>query len=309
MDLSPISTADLIALQSGDLTKVSDQGLQYLHDGTPPRYFGSGKSYDAVGGQLVPTGSPQAQAGYSPIDASNPNSRSPVTDEVTGFLRNALAGSGARLTDMGLAAQQILGVASPQDAANKRALDAPVNATAGGRFGQLATGALTAVPLAGIPGIATYGGAAAMGAAYGALTPVAGDESRGLNTGVGAGMGIVSQSGGNMLGKWLTARSASTPGLTGSQQSAADAGEALGMQLTPGQRAGSTSLQQLESKFASQPWSSGPFNAVGKANQEALNGAWARDGRVFFCPEGLQYWRYKKTKHQPRLKYPNRGTV
>src|SRR5581483_6323389 len=44
-----------------------------------------------------------------------------------------------------------------------------------------------------------------------------------------------------------------------------------GMRMTPGQATGSKSLQQLEAKLKSQPWTSGPFNTIKANNQTVLN--------------------------------------
>ena len=268
MDLSKFSTEDLEALQGGDLSKVSTEALQMLSGA--PRY-GTGRSFDAVHGELVPTGSPEAKAAQSPVSGNS-------------FGQNALIGSGKMFTDLGLGARQIVANTAPsglsdlvtggsdasrleQEAANKREIDAPVMHTWGGRAGQIGTGALLTIPAgAALPG---YGGAALIGGAMGALTPTAQGESRGLNTTIGAGLGLAGQFTGNLLGRWLTARSA-PPGLNAAEQAAADAGEQLGMRLTPGQQAGNVSLRQFEAKLASQPWSSGPFNALDRANREAL---------------------------------------
>jgi hypothetical protein len=64
-------------------------------------------------------------------------------------------------------------------------------------------------------------------------------------------------------------------GLTPAQQNAAQGGASVGMSLTPGQQTGSKALQQFEAKLQSQPWTSGPFNKLTGANQEALNRTWA----------------------------------
>jgi hypothetical protein len=64
-------------------------------------------------------------------------------------------------------------------------------------------------------------------------------------------------------------------GLNGAQQRAATLGEQLGFRLTPGQAAGSRSLQQFEAKLESQPFTSGPFNTLKSGNQTALNRQWA----------------------------------
>lgn len=65
-------------------------------------------------------------------------------------------------------------------------------------------------------------------------------------------------------------------GLTTAQDSAAASGKAIGMKMTPGQASGSKSLQQLEAKLESQPWTSGPANAIKAQNQVAANRAWAK---------------------------------
>lgn len=202
------------------------------------------------------------------------NRYSPVSD--TSFLQKTAAGAGKFLTDLGQGAQQIAGFASPQDVLAKRAMDAPLMATAGGKVGQVAGGVMSAIPLALIPGVNTYAGAAALGGSYGALNPVAGNESRALNTGIGAGLGVAGQYAGNVLGRWLANRQGPVPaGLTATQQAAADSGTDLGMQLTPGQASGNRALQQFESKLESNPFTSGPFNKIKANNQEVLNSATA----------------------------------
>lgn len=64
-------------------------------------------------------------------------------------------------------------------------------------------------------------------------------------------------------------------GLTAAQTEAAAQGAALGMRMTPGQSTGSRALLQLEAKLESQPMTSGPFNTIKAANQQAVNRAWA----------------------------------
>lgn len=64
-------------------------------------------------------------------------------------------------------------------------------------------------------------------------------------------------------------------GLTPAQERAADAGQDLGMRLTPGQQTGSKVLQQVEARLQAVPSTSGPFNRLAAGNQRALNSAWA----------------------------------
>jgi len=199
------------------------------------------QSYDAVNGQLVPTGSSAAVA-----------ARSPVAD--TNFGQNALIGAGKFFTDMGLGARQIYGqvadAISPQDknlsglitgqqptrtatlqqeAVDKRAIDAPVMGTWGGKAGQIGAGVISAIPLSAVPGANTYAGAATIGGGFGALTPTTQKDSRLLNTGVGAGLGIAGKYAGDSFGRWLSQRA--------QQSSANAAGSAAGSasaQATPG---------------------------------------------------------------------------
>ena len=266
MDLSQFSDADLQALAGGDLTKVSDAGLQILHKGMSavghPRPALTGPNpydqfdanpYDqfdtrtppyspldnlpppsaaspldnlpppASLAQQNPAGynsqSPAFQARYGPLANITPDTAHPVTGEFSTFLRNAALGVGKLYTDVGLGAGQMVGdlaarvvpnVYGPisqdlkQVAAEKRAIDAPLMNTWGGKAGQVAAVA----PLLAVPGVNTYWGAGALGAATGALQPTAAGESRLLNTGIGTGTNLLGQAGGNLLGSWLKARAA-----------------------------------------------------------------------------------------------------
>lgn len=60
-------------------------------------------------------------------------------------------------------------------------------------------------------------------------------------------------------------------GLTATQQEIRKIGDGLGFKLTPGKASGSKALQQMESKLASQPMTSGTFNAIDAGNQKVLN--------------------------------------
>ena len=150
-------------------------------------------------------------------DSRNPNFVYSPTSGLTGW-RSILSGdtdaaAGKFLTDKWLGAKQIAAnlFGSPeqqgalnQEAAQKRSLDAPLQATAGGKAGQ----AIMAAPLAFLPGANTALGATAFGAGLGALDPTTGKESRAVNTGVGGALGLGSQLFGGALGRWAVGRSA-----------------------------------------------------------------------------------------------------
>jgi hypothetical protein len=65
-------------------------------------------------------------------------------------------------------------------------------------------------------------------------------------------------------------------GLTAAQQSILGRGKEMGFRTTPGQETGSRSLQQMEARMESSPFTSGPFNTIKDANQKILNRATAK---------------------------------
>jgi hypothetical protein len=65
-------------------------------------------------------------------------------------------------------------------------------------------------------------------------------------------------------------------GLTVAQQSILGRGKEMGFRTTPGQETGSRSLQQMEARMESNPFTSGPFNTIKDTNQKILNQATAK---------------------------------
>lgn len=60
-------------------------------------------------------------------------------------------------------------------------------------------------------------------------------------------------------------------GLTAAQQAILTRGKDMGFRTTPGQETGSRSLQQMEARMESSPFTSGPFNTLKSENQKILN--------------------------------------
>lgn len=255
----------------------------------------TGNGSQATASQADPAAGLLAQAAQDgPTTSSSPNSPNSQASPTGSFLQNLAAGVGSRLADWGLGVEQIaaptLARVNPSRfgqlpaqltarAAEKRQLDAPLMHSWGGWVGSNATAAAPAL----IPGAQGLGALAAIGAAQGALTPTttagtSGLESRLINTGVGGALGAVGKVAGDAAGGWLARRvgAALKPALTDAQQSAIQEGEALGMRVTPGQRAGSKPLQQVEARLQSYPWTSGPFAKVSEGNQAALDRAAAQ---------------------------------
>lgn len=127
-----------------------------------------------------------------------------------------VAGIGSGLTDVGVGAQQLVGMKSREDVARKRETDAPLLRTGAGMAGNIA-GQIAATAPAGALGVAGRGatalrlarGGAMQGGVTGAVLPVAGDESRLKNAAVGAGLGAAIPIGLRGAGRAL----AQSPGL------------------------------------------------------------------------------------------------
>jgi hypothetical protein len=195
---SEVTDPDLLKQLNGSPQEVTDPAV--LSQLNRPR-FGTGQSLDVVGNQLVPSDSEEAAAAQSPVSGNS-------------FLKNTQLGIGKLYTDVALGGKQLYSqgadaltggnryAASQQQAADKRALDAPLQATGGGKVGQFAG----ALPLAFVPGANTYVGAGMIGGSMGALQPTTAGESRLLNTGIGAGMGIAGKYAGDKLSGWITDR-------------------------------------------------------------------------------------------------------
>jgi hypothetical protein len=65
-------------------------------------------------------------------------------------------------------------------------------------------------------------------------------------------------------------------GLTAAQRAILARGKEMGFRTTPGQETGSRSLQQMEARMESNPFTSGPFNTIKAENQRILNRSTAR---------------------------------
>jgi hypothetical protein len=134
------------------------------------------------------------------------------------FGRNMVIGAGKMATDIGLGAQQIVGMAPAEAAADKRALDSSIMRTGGGKVGYGVGGIAAAVPLAMSAG-ATVPGAALAGGVFGALQPAESMGERYLNAGTGAGYGAAGQYGfgrlTSRLGSYETTVQPGTAGIAG----------------------------------------------------------------------------------------------
>lgn len=118
-----------------------------------------------------------------------------------------LAGAGKAMTDTLQGAGQMLDLASREDVAEKRRLDAPLAGTTAGAVGGFA-GSLASMAPAMLAGGSTIPVAAAMGAGLGFMQPSTSTGETILNTVFGGAGGAAGQGAANMLGRAVQSRAA-----------------------------------------------------------------------------------------------------
>lgn len=100
-----------------------------------------------------------------------------------------MAGAGKAFADIGRGAGQLVGAVDRKDIDEAKRLDAPLMNTGAGTAGNIAGNLAALAPTVFVPGAATIGGGAAIGAASSALQPVGKDDSRLQNMAVGGAAG------------------------------------------------------------------------------------------------------------------------
>ncbi len=198
--------------------------------------------------------------------------RASPTDGMSTFDRFA-AGTGKAMIDLLRGTGQLVGAVSREDVAESRRRDAPLMKTTAGTVGNLFGNVALLAPTAMIPGANTLTGAGAIGAASGLLQPSTSTKETAINALLGGAGGTAGQFVANKIG--AVARQAGSQTTQG-QKSAAQAGQAQGMRLTPGKASGSAALQKFEAAAAANPMTSGGFDAIKETNQRALNKAAAQ---------------------------------
>ena len=120
------------------------------------------------------------------------------TADMSGFQKFA-AGVGKGMTDVGRGIGDITGYYSEKELEQAKERDAPLMATGAGQAGNITGKLAVGLPSMLIPGANTVAGASMIGAGYGALEPTSGDESRLMNTALGAGGGYLGSKVGNVF--------------------------------------------------------------------------------------------------------------
>lgn len=222
-------------------------------------------------GELTEAQAYRAAAGQAEVSA--------MADPTAGMssFERGRAGFGKVFADLYRGGKQMLGMDT--DAAASRRYDAPLMSTTAGQVGNLAGNVTAALPALFVPGANTYAGAALAGGVMGALQPTVGNESRGLNAALGAGLGVGGQAAGSLVGRAIRpVQTATTPARQALVQEAA----ARNIPLSAGQATGSRPLQITESVMEDLPFTSGRQLAFRQGQREAFNRA---VGSTFGAPE------------------------
>lgn len=237
MDLSRLSTQDLLALKAGDLSRVSTEGLRMLKGEAP-------KSTERQAGEM-------ALEGMSGLDKFR-------------------AGMGKALTDIVRGTGQTLGVVDQRDVTESKQRDAALMNSGAGMAGNVVGNIAAAAPAAFIPGANTVVGAAAIGGGMGALQPVAEGESRATNIGLGAAGGALGQTVGQAAGRFLRPVQSN---LSPQQTALANAARARGIPLDAADITGSRPLTVMRDVMANLPLTADRQATTQAAKQAAFNRA------------------------------------
>jgi hypothetical protein len=171
-----------------------------------------------------------------------------------GTLERTRAGAGKFFSDIGKGVAQWSpwGPSRKEiDESNER--DTPLMATPAGFLGNLGAGAAASVPLGMIPGVNTAVGTTLAGGAFGAAQPVGQNDSRTLNTALGAGSSLLAKVGLDKLGGFLEQRASNKAAELAAEKTAnvqRDAAiqeaQGLGYKITPNQAEAGSVAKAIE---------------------------------------------------------------
>lgn len=236
MDLSKIPTEDLVALQSGDLSRVSTATLQAMSGPQKQKE----PDYSPASGMST-TDRVLSGIGKGMMDLYRGGKQ--ATKE---YLQNQ---SGAQWNGAGMLADMI----DTSDIAESRRLDAPLMKTTAGKVGNVMGQVAATLPAMFVPGANTVAGAGLVGAAMGGLEPTVGDESRLKNMAISGAIGAGAQKAVGVAGQYVADRFGRKV-IQGAQQQPANAvrdatlanSQAAGYVVPPSMADGPTSLKLLE---------------------------------------------------------------
>lgn len=181
-----------------------------------------------------------------------------------------LAGMGKAGVDLVRGAGQLVGAVPQADVDEAKKRDAALMNSGAGMAGNLVGNLVPAVATAAIPGANTMTGAALTGAALGGVQPVASEESRLVNAGLGAAGGAAGQGVANLVGRAVRpVQSQLDPVLAG----LAGKAEQYGIPLNAAQKTGSRPLKIIDSVLDNLPLTAEAQAAAKSGQAKAFNKA------------------------------------
>ena len=163
-----------------------------------------------------------------------------TTIPVPNWLETGLEGTGKAFVDLGRGIGERVGLETPEQIAEARAIDAPLMSTTAGKVGDVVGNIATTVPVMAIPGVNTVAGSALVGAGLGAIQPTAPGESVGRNIAVGGIAGGLGTGIGNKVadiaGGALAARTAAAEqqaAVNAERDAVLTAGRSVGLKVPP----------------------------------------------------------------------------
>lgn len=157
-------------------------------------------------------------------------------------LEKFAAGAGQRIANWGRGLGQTVGLVSREDIDAAKARDTALMSTGAARAGDIATSLAVGTLGMGVPGALTIPGAAITGGLFGLAEQAGTDDSKLLNTAIGAGAGAAGQKVANVIGsrlggrygqRWMDAHDAEL--LNAPKDTALAAGRQAGLVINPAQ--------------------------------------------------------------------------
>lgn len=201
-----------------------------------------------------------------PDALDNPNM---ATEGMSG-MDKFLAGMGKAGYDLARGVGQIANVIPQEQIDATKKQDAPLMATGAGMAGNVVGNMIPAVATAAIPGANTMTGAALGGAVMGGMQPVASDESRLRNAGLGAAGGAIGQGAANLVGRLVRPVQSSLDPVTAGLAAKA---EQYGIPLNAAQKTGSRPLKIIDSVLDNLPLTADAQAAAKSGQAKAFNKA------------------------------------
>lgn len=182
-----------------------------------------------------------------------------------------MSGMGKAFADIGRGVGQLVGRVDQKTIDDAKERDKPLMNSGAGMAGNVIGNVAATVPAAFVPGANTVVGSAVLGAGLGALQPVASDDSRGSNIGMGAIGGAVGQGAANLVGRLARPVQSKLPAQL--EALAQKAEQQFNIPLNAAQKTGSKPLQIIDSVLDNMPLTADRQAMIKELQRKSFNKA------------------------------------